>query len=307
MGAAGVGVAVGMGVVGELHRRLRAIPDPLRDTTILDLPASTRSVISADGASIGVRELGPEGGPLTVLVHGFVSTYEVWSFVVPELVAAGHRVVMVDQRAHGTSTVGDLGLTLEPLGDDLAAVIESLPEGPITLVGHSMGTISSFALAMRRPDVYKGRVARFVGLSPLARGRGKPPGLELKKHILYTKPYEWARKITPLGVVCTVSALGPAAGYSLVRATYDMYLEASPEVIEHFGRELLTFDFTHVLGGFDCPTTLLVGSTDTKTVPRRVRELAAQMDDVAVIELPNIGHMLPLENPAAAVKAILHS
>lgn len=293
--------------VRRAHNRLLAIPDHHRGREVLDLDGVARFVESADGTPLRVIELGPSNGPLTLLVHGFVSTAAAWSLVAPRLAAAGHRVVVMDQRAHGASGLGHGGLRLLPMGDDLAAVIESLDaEGNgLTLVGHSMGTIAAFALAIQRPDILKGHVGRFIGASALHRGRGKPRCLELKKYVLYTRAYDWARRQRALGVVCTRSALGPHAGYTLTEATYDMYLEAGPDVIEHLGRELLTFDFGHVLSDFRVPTTLLVGSADVKTPPRLAREIADGMPDARVIELPDVGHMTPLETPDAIVEAVL--
>jgi len=303
LAAAGGLTALG---VARAHRRLRAVPDPHRGTEVLDLEGSSRFVTSLDGTPIHVIETGPHDGPVTVLVHGFVSTAAAWSLVVPDLVAAGHRVVMMEHRAHGGSGLGADGLRLLPLGDDLAAVFDSLTtRDPVTLVGHSMGTSAVFAMALRRPDVVSDRVGHFVGVSALHKGRGKPLGLELKKHVLYTQAYDWARRRRQLGVVCTRSALGPEAGYTLTEATYDMYLEAGPDVIEFLGRELLTFDFAHALEDFKVPTTLLVGTADGKTPPRLAHRIADQLPDASVVELPGAGHMAPLEAPNAVVDAIL--
>ncbi len=292
--------------VARSHRKLLAAPDPHRGRDVLDLDGSSRFVESEDGTPIHVIETGPADGPVTVLVHGFVSTAAAWSLVVPDLVEAGHRVVLMEHRAHGASGLGHEGLQLLPLGDDLAAVIDSLTTpAPVTLVGHSMGTTAAFALALRRPDVLSDRVGHFVGVSALHRGRGKPLGLELKKHVLHTAAYDWARRRRALGVVCTRSALGPHAGYTLTAATYDMYLEAGPDVIEFLGRELLTFDYAHALEDFKVPTTLLVGTADTKTPPRLAYRIADDLPDARVVELEGTGHMAPLESPQAVVDAVL--
>ena len=305
-GAAGVGTLTAL-AVKRAHDRLLAVPDHHRGRRILDLEGSQRFIESVDGTAIGLLELGPAGGPITLLVHGFLSTAAAWSLVAPRLVEAGHRVVVMEQRAHGASGLGHDGLRLLPLGDDVAAVIEAVsdPKRPLTLVGHSMGTTAAFALAIQRPDVLNEHVHHFVGASALHRGRGKPLGLEMKKHVLYTRAYDWARRQRALGIVCTKSALGPHAGFTLTEATYDMYLEAGPELIEHLGRELLTFDFGHALPAFEVRTTLLVGSADVKTPPKLAHEIAAGLPNATVIELPDVGHMTPLETPDAIVGAIL--
>ena len=273
---------------------------------MLGLGGEERAVVSKDGTRLRVIETGRPDGDVVLLVHGFVSTAEAWSLVVPRLVKAGRRVVLMEQRGHGGSTIGGDGLYLEAIGDDLAAVIESVPDDgrQFTLAGHSMGTISAFALGRRRPDLLP-RIERFVGASALHRGRGKPVGLELKRHILRTRPYEWARNIRPLGVVFTRTALGPAAGKSLVEATYDMYRRAPGRMIEELGRQLLTFDYSDSIPDFTVPTALLVGTADTKTPPRLAAELAALLPDAQLVSVPDVGHMTPLEEPDVLADLIL--
>jgi len=304
MGAAASSGLISL-AVRRSHARLRSLPDAYQGQAILGFDGDVRYVESSDGARIKVIEAGASDGPLTVLVHGFVSTAAAWGLVGRRLIEAGHRVVALEQRGHGDSAIGRSGHHLPSLGDDLAAVIQSLDDRPITLVGHSMGTVSAFALALRHPRILDDRVEHFVGASALYRGRGKPLALELKKHVLYTQAYDWARRQRPLGIVCTKGALGPHAGFTATEAVYDMYLEAGPAVIEHFGRELLTFDFTHALPAFKVPTTLLVGSADNRTPPSISRDIARRLPAATMLELPNIGHMTPVEAPEAIADAVL--
>ena len=64
------------------------------------------------------------------------------------------RLVLYDQRSHGRSERASReSCTIEQLGHDLDAVIRALaPEGPLVLVGHSMGGMTIMALAEQTPS-----------------------------------------------------------------------------------------------------------------------------------------------------------
>lgn len=59
--------------------------------------------------------------------------------VAHRLLDAGHRVVLYDQRGHGESSLGRAPVTVERLGEDLAAVLKHLDVRDAVLAGHSMG------------------------------------------------------------------------------------------------------------------------------------------------------------------------
>ena len=91
-----------------------------------------------------------------VLVHGFALDRRTWHFQRPFLAALTDprvRVVLYDQRSHGRSERAPReSCTIEQLGHDLDAVIRALaPEGPLVLVGHSMGGMTIMALAELLP------------------------------------------------------------------------------------------------------------------------------------------------------------
>ena len=69
-------------------------------------------------------------------------------------------MVLYDQRSHGRSERAPReSCTIEQLGHDLDAVIRALaPEGPLVLVGHSMGGMTIMALAEQNPELFTERV-----------------------------------------------------------------------------------------------------------------------------------------------------
>ncbi len=110
--------------------------------------------------------------PLTlVFCHGYALNLDCWHFQ-----RAGYRglvrAVYYDQRSHGRSgrsTEG--GATIDQLGHDLKQVLDHVvPEGPVVLIGHSMGGMSIVALAEHYPELFGDRVIGVGLISTTAGG-----------------------------------------------------------------------------------------------------------------------------------------
>lgn len=95
---------------------------------------------------------GDAGTPPLLLLHGLASAAAIWELTAPAL-AAGRRVVALDQRGHGLSDKPDDGYDFATIvADDLAAV-EALDLGPrFALAGHSWGANVALELAARHPE-----------------------------------------------------------------------------------------------------------------------------------------------------------
>ncbi len=103
-----------------------------------------------------------------VFAHGWVLNRQAWRFQRRAL-AGTATLVFYDQRGHGGSAPGpDGSLTVDRLGDDLAAVVErTVPAGvPVVVAGHAMGSVSIMSLAARRPELFGSRIVGSVLLSP---------------------------------------------------------------------------------------------------------------------------------------------
>ncbi|MBO0786150.1 MAG: alpha/beta hydrolase [Actinobacteria bacterium] len=79
-------------------------------------------------------------GPPVVLIHGYPLSGRAWDKQVPELLAAGYRVITYDRRGFGNSSQPALGYDYDTFAADLKALLEALDLREAVLVGHSMGT-----------------------------------------------------------------------------------------------------------------------------------------------------------------------
>ena len=93
------------------------------------------AVRTPDGAELHATIDGSDDAPVTVvLAHGWTLAQAAWDDVAdllaPRIADGDLRLVRYDQRGHGRSTWGDSEISVDQLGDDLAAVIDQLAQPP---------------------------------------------------------------------------------------------------------------------------------------------------------------------------------
>lgn len=106
-----------------------------------------------DGAGHGAAPL--------LLVHGWGADSHEWNAHIPDL-AAKRRVIAVDLRGHGYSSVPGGGYTIRGLASDLARLLDHLGVPRVIAIAHSMGCQVVSVLDTEWP----GRVAAVVTVEP---------------------------------------------------------------------------------------------------------------------------------------------
>ena len=102
------------------------------------------------------RDLGGEGRPPLVILHGFLGSSRNWQTAGRDL-AAGFHVLALDLRNHGSSPHAD-EMTYEAMVSDVLAWLDGRGMSRVTLLGHSLGGKVAMLLACRHPE----RVERLI-------------------------------------------------------------------------------------------------------------------------------------------------
>ncbi|MFD5922526.1 alpha/beta fold hydrolase [Kitasatospora sp. NPDC058201] len=104
-----------------------------------------------------VHRLGA-GAPV-LCVPGFADSAESW-LPLAEALEARHCVAVLDLPGFGAAPALEAGVTLEDFAGRIAAVVRRCWSGPVTLVGHSLGSV----LAVRAARKLNGRCAAVVSI-----------------------------------------------------------------------------------------------------------------------------------------------
>lgn len=102
--------------------------------------------VTAGDAALFVSEAGKADGEPIILLHGGLGSRNDF-LPLAKLIAANFRLVAIDSRGHGRSTLGNLPLSYHQLEQDAAAVLGELGLSDAGIVGHSDGGIVALRLA----------------------------------------------------------------------------------------------------------------------------------------------------------------
>jgi valacyclovir hydrolase len=106
----------------------------------------TGVTVDNDGATLFVGEAGRRDGPPILLLHGGLGSRHDFVALAQQL-AADYRLIAVDSRGHGRSTLGQAPLSYERLQHDIETVINTLKLEGCSVIGHSDGGIVGLRLA----------------------------------------------------------------------------------------------------------------------------------------------------------------
>lgn len=263
--------------------------------------ATQRTLVMRDGTLVHVVERGPADGVPLVLLHGVTLSTRLWHRTLDAL-GDRYRVVALDWRGHGSSTVGSLGYGLGPLAGDLAEVLVRLDLTGAVVVGHSMGGMALMRFCGDHPVVLRERVAGLVFLSTACAeilGGSLPSVLRGAVGRLAHRPWMASR----------ASWIAPGdLGYAMVRATFGerpspLWVEQVRHIVEGMDPQataqsvigLLDHDARSVLPGVDTPSLVVVGTRDLLTPPAQARVTASLLPDAELVVLDGGGHLLMLE------------
>ncbi|MGW3624352.1 alpha/beta fold hydrolase [Streptomyces sp. NPDC000880] len=262
--------------------------------------------------------------PVTVVFsHGYCLSQDSWHFQRAALRGLV-RTVYWDQRSHGRSARGaaqsgpdGVPVTIDQLGRDLKAVIDAAaPEGPLVLVGHSMGGMTVMALAECFPELVRERVSGvvFVGTSAGKLGEvnyGLPvAGVNVVRRVLpgvlkalgsQAELVERGRRATAdlfAGLIKRYSFSSKDVDPAVARFAERM-IEGTPiDVVAEFYPAFVEHDKAEALDIFlEVPVLVLAGDKDLVTPSTHSEAIADLLPDSELVIVPDGGHLVMLEHP----------
>lgn len=145
-----VGVALAFGVGGAAARDSASTPASATESS------ATQMLKLADG-EIAYDDTGGDG-PVVICVPGIGDVRAQYRFLAPKLTAAGFRVVTMDLRGLGESTVGWPDYSAASVGADIVALIRHLGAKHAYIVGNSMAAAAAVWAAAEVPNQVEGIV-----------------------------------------------------------------------------------------------------------------------------------------------------
>ncbi len=263
-----------------------------------------------NGDSISYMDIG-KGEPV-VFVHGTVGDYRVWGAQM-DTFAKNYRVIAYSRRyAYPNKQIinDSADYSAVPHAKDLAELIKTLDLGPVHLVGHSYGALTSLLTTIENPELI-----RSVTL-------GEPPAFSLLQNVsggdtlgsnFFTKtmiPAAEAFKENndEKAVIKFIgSVLGDSLFYSKApQQAQDMMMENTLE-LRGFALSAQTIPAINQddIKEIKIPVLLLTGDRSPLIFTSIINEIDSYLTNNELATLPNSSHGLELDNPLEFNKIVL--
>lgn len=307
-GAVGAVAAAGVAatVVQKRHDEQRQILTT-GDEPFGSVRSAPHTVFTADDLALHAEvDEGP--APTVVFVHGWLCDLDTWHY---QRLALRNEVRMVfyDHRSHGKSDRSyAANSSLDNMADDLGRVLHDLvPEGPIVLVGHSMGGMTIMRYAANNPEEFGGRI---VGVALIATSSGRlmrrSPALAFAVRMARAlgRLLDWGRTFNSYSVIRRF-AVGPRASVQAIGQAHEMITRSPTSTILDFYENFLDLDLGEGLATVSKVRTVVVcGTRDQITPFSHSKWLAKSIEGSELVTVNDSGHMVMLEEPEQVTEAI---
>lgn len=257
-----------------------------------------------NGQELHVVEEGSPQRQVAILLHGWSSSWYALSPLLG-LLSQRFRCLAVDLPGYGQSPPPEERITIPGYADLLAEFIAQVSDGPVVLVGHSMGGMTSVTLSLRHPVL----VERMVLLNPTLSGR-------LSSYInTVVTPIFMLERFGPLGWVITTGErlmvgisdriMRPAsfaertgiteADYKRIRSDTRRPGQARTRAQCFFA--MRENNLSGQLSKVETPALVLWGAEDNTVPLRDAGMVAAEWPDADLRIIPNAGHWPQFEAP----------
>jgi esterase len=240
-------------------------------------------------------EMTTPGAPTLLLIHGFLDDASVWDGLIESL---GGEVgaVRYDLPGFGSrsgSVTEALGTKLDSLVDEASDLVRRI-DGPVIVVGQSLGAQVAELVASRHPD----KVLGLVLVTPVPLG-----GTRLPDEV-----------VAPFGALGGDRAAGrlvraqlsPHMNEELLDRLADIGVPVSAEVTAHYAHMWNTGDPTApVASAFDGPVLIIRGGADGFVNEQLVETIAPRFHQSEVKVVDMGGHWVHVECPGAVATMVL--
>jgi pimeloyl-ACP methyl ester carboxylesterase len=252
---------------------------------------SGMSTVSLSGITMGYDDRG--AGPALVLVHGHPFDRSMWRPQLERFSRSGRRVIALDLRGYGESTVIPGTTRLETFARDIAALLDHLGIDRAVLAGLSMGG----QIVMEFQRLFAWRVAGLVLADTSAQAEteeGKRLRHEAADRLLREGMQPYAEAVLPRMVAPYNLRTMPDVAAHVAAMMQRTSPEGAAAALR--GRAERP-DYRDVLARATAPALIVVGSDDDFTPLSDAELMKDRLADARVVVIEGAAHMPNLERP----------
>lgn len=237
------------------------------------------------------------GKPI-LLLHGFPLDSRIWDDILP-LLTPHRRVITLDLRGFGQSDESP-AFSMRQLALDVAGFITLKKLGPCCVAGLSMGGYVAQELASEHPEL----LSHLILLDTKAESdntEARNKRIEMAKLARDQSAQAVADQMMP-------KMLAPQHTPEVEAKLRTIMQSQRTETIAHACIAMRDREnYLNTITSLSFPVDMIVGQHDAISSPELMRFMHQKVNYGRLFEIPNAGHITPMENPQATATAILQS
>lgn len=240
-------------------------------------------------------------GTPVVFIHGWTYTLQTWDAIVPTVIDAGFETIRYDLRGHGGSDNPSGPYDFDALVADLERLLTELELTRPILCGHSVGGMIALNHALRHPDELAGIV--LASTAPAARDADVQLDAQFGDYTPETADLEpWWSILAPMLYSDAYRKTDPPE----LAQTRCRFVHADRAGLANlFHAVAHRRDVTPQLSTVRVPTLIVAGELDPLWPPAAQVEVADSIPSARLAIIPDAGHLVMEEQPAAFAAAVL--
>ena len=229
-----------------------------------------------------------------VFLHGVGGGHHAWEAQLPYFGGLGYPAHAWDQPGYGHSPIIE-PCDLEHVSASLARLIESLDDGPVVLIGHSMGGLIAQEAYVRYPKLIKALALCFT--SPAFAGGNS----EFTKKFIAARidPLDQGKTMADIAKALMPTMRGAVSDPAGLELAEKIMSGIAPDTYRQAVHLLTTFDRRKELADIKVPTLLVAGSDDKTAPPAMMEKMAGKIPGAEYVLLQGCGHLGPMDQPDA--------
>lgn len=240
------------------------------------------------------------GAPTLMFIHGAGMDHTVWVLPARHFARHGYNVVAPDLPGHGQSG-GDPLTSIEAISDWCVALQDAISADQAAYVGHSMGSLISFAVAARQPHRVS-RIALLGTSAPMPVSDGLLDASRDNDHAAIDMTNTWSHSASgALGSSGHPGSFNLHTGMRLLERSNDGVLYTDLAACNAFDASMYEAGSDAASG---TPALVIAGSNDQMTPARSGLAVANSIPDCQHTVLPGCGHSMLSEQPNQVLDAL---
>lgn len=246
-----------------------------------------------------INESGNRKNKTILFIHGFPFEHSMWAAQAQALNNDFHCITY-DIRGFGKSVIGDAQFSMKTYVDDLFQIIKTLRLRKPILCGLSMGGY----IALRAAQIEPEKFSALILADTKSEADGNAAKLNRSESISTINEKGLSKFIKEL-MPNLFSETTKKKNKKLISGWIDHSSYMNPKAVKSAQLAMMSrLDTTEFLEEIEIPVLLIAGKEDKLTPPEVMKKMKQKIKNSVYKEIPDAGHLSPLENPEAVNSAI---